>query len=109
MLYEAEIQAEIEALENRKNHNASTVAMLADLYTIRDHMIGDRQGYDMKYSEAPAPERNSLELYGDSDFLTTVSGKDISAAWKVMDELMNTLYVANPKVYDSVLRKIRAL
>ena len=38
-----------------------------------------------------------------------VDGKDPSAAWSVMDELMETLRVVNPRAYDSVLRKINRL
>nr|WP_326184404.1 hypothetical protein [uncultured Oscillibacter sp.] len=63
----------------------------------------------MKYSEASGPGKNSLELYGDSEFLEAVSRKEISAVLTIMDELMDTLRAVNIKVYDSVLRKIKAL
>lgn len=50
-----------------------------------------------------------LGQYGDSDFLQAVAGKDPAATWAVMDELMETLQVVNPRAYDSVLRKINRL
>lgn len=45
--------------------------------------------------------------YGESDFLHAVQGKDPAAMWAVMDELMETLKMVNPRVYDGVMRKIR--
>ena len=50
-----------------------------------------------------------IGLYGDSDFLHAVSGKDHAAAWSIMDELMEILRVVNPRAYESVLRKINRL
>ena len=50
-----------------------------------------------------------MDQYGGSDFLAAVSGKDQAAAWKVMDELMETLQVVNRRAYDSVMRKLDRL
>lgn len=57
----------------------------------------------------PGPETRWEDMYGDSDFLKAVFGKKASSAWTVMDELMDTLHVVNPKVYESVMRKIKEL
>ena len=46
---------------------------------------------------------------GDSDFLLAVSGKDSVKAWAVMDELMDMMMLANRKVYDATLEKIRKI
>ena len=47
-----------------------------------------------------------METYGDSDFLQAVAGKDPAAVWEILDDLMDTLHVVNPRVYDGVMRKI---
>jgi len=44
-----------------------------------------------------------------SDFMAAISGKDYGKLWAIMDELMDTLSVANPRVYASVMRKIAAI
>lgn len=106
MLMVQEVDAEIAALENRENHNASAVARLASLYTIRDHIADDVPKYERSYSQAAPPEEDVVGEYGDSDFLQAVCGKDSATAWAVMDELMDTLKVVNEKVYNSVMRKI---
>ena len=61
------------------------------------------------YSDAGIPTSETLGLYGDSDFLRAAAGKDPAAAWAVMDELMDTLRVVNPRAYDSVMRKLERL
>lgn len=59
----------------------------------------------MSSGETVVPVRDALDLYGDSDFLWAAAGKDPSAAWTVMDELMDTLCVVNPRAYKSVMWK----
>ena len=66
-----------------------------------------RQGYHSGHYS-----RNLTTTSGDVTFHVPrlkVDGKDPSAAWSVMDELMETLRVVNPRAYDSVLRKINRL
>lgn len=64
---------------------------LATFYEIQDHL----------YSE-DAPKA----INGDSDFLQAVNGKDNEAVWRVLDELMDTLKLINPHLYDGVMRKV---
>lgn len=112
MLDRKEIDIEIARLEYGES-SYPAYAKLANLYTIRDRM--DRQErqvpYDASYSAAPATveESSAVENYGDSDFLRAVYGKDPADAWVVMDDLMDTLHTVNPRVYEGVMRKIRAL
>jgi hypothetical protein len=109
MLDPKEIDFEISKWEYLES-DYDNYAKLADLYTIRDHM--NRQTpYETSYSAAPATTEFSsvVEDYGDSDFLQTVYGKDQADAWAVMDDLMDTLHTVNPRVYEGVMRKIRAL
>ena len=107
-----EIDIEIARLEYGES-SYPAYAKLANLYTIRDRM--DREvhpaPYEVSYSAAPAVAGYSavVEDYGDSDFLRAVYGKDQTAAWAIMDDLMDTLHTVNPRVYECVMRKIRAL
>lgn len=92
----------------QEESSKSNYILLAALYTCRDHLkdstILRRDGYS-----AASARKEPLGLYGDSDFLRAVSGKPLDAAWAVMDELMDTLKAVNPRVYESVLRKIERL
>ena len=114
MLDEAEIRKEIARLEYEES-SYPNYAKLANLYVIRDKMQGAENARDKfvgYYSGTPAPataEPATVGEYGDSEFLLAVAGKDPAKAWAVVDELMDTLSLVNRKVYDSVLRKIKAM
>lgn len=111
MLKQQEIEEAIAELENQRNHTTSDCAMLASLYSIRDHAFNSEDTYNNGYSQAAAPtaQRSITGNYGDSDFLLVVSGKVQEDAWGIMDDLMDTLRVVYPRVYDSVMRKLRQL
>lgn len=112
MLDRKEIDIEIARLEYGES-SYPAYAKLANLYTIRDRM--DRQerpmAYETSYSATPAvtEEHSVIDDYGDSDFLRTVYGKEQGAVWSIMDDLMDTLHTVNPRVYEGVMRKIRAV
>lgn len=112
MLDRKEIDIEIARLEYGES-SYPAYAKLANLYTIRDRM--DRQErqvpYEASYSAAPSTAEypSVVEDYGNSDFLRAIYGKNQGAAWAIMDDLMDTLHTVNPRVYDGVIRKLKAI
>ncbi|RKJ40228.1 hypothetical protein D7X94_08770 [Acutalibacter sp. 1XD8-33] len=82
---------------------------LSALYTIRDRLAGEGQRPPEERRAVPQELPLEAEQYGETEFLRTVSRKDPGAAWTVMDELMETLQVMNPRIYASVMRKLRIL
>lgn len=105
-----EIEWAIHELEQEES-SFLVYAKLANLYTVRNEMMGASapQPQIAPLSDIGIPASETLEQYGDSDFLLAVSGKDPAAAWKVMDELMDTLQVVNRRAYDGVMRKLDRL
>lgn len=89
--------------EGARNPNAHTCMMLAAFYTILDHMDG--KDTPMDYSFAPAPQEENTYNSG-SEFSDAVQGKDINKLLEIMDELMTTLQVLHPRLYDGVMMKI---
>lgn len=103
-----EIEWAISELEGEETSKSGYI-LLAALYTCRNQMMGvPAPQQAVAYSEA-APVVETLERYGDSEFLQAVEGKDSGAAWAIMDELMETLQVVNQRAYDSVMRKLERL
>lgn len=105
-----EIEWAISELEQEES-SFPVYAKLANLYTVRNEMLGLSANPPQMaaYSQSDGPAQNQLGQYGDSDFLQAVAGKDSSAAWLVMDELMDTLRVVNHRAYESVMRKMARL
>lgn len=107
MLDIKEIDWAISELEKEES-SFKAYQKLASLYTIRDQMTKTEEvptTYN-KYSQASAPEVQTLSQYGNSEFLQAISGKDPAAALSILDELMGNLQVVNSRVYDSVMRKL---
>lgn len=112
MLDIGEIDRAIAELENAPNHTPTMCAKLSNLYTIRDHAqnVEETPKYNRMYSQSASPKiAERTAVYGDSDFLRAASGKDAVSAWKIIDDLMDTLRVVNERVYESVLRKMQNL
>ncbi len=111
MLDIKEVEWAISELEKSES-SFTNFSKLADLYAIRDRIInGNEQNIKpatMGYSLA-APQNDAIESYGDSEFLQSIVGKSPASAWAVMDELMDTLSVVNPRVYNNVIRKLRQI
>jgi hypothetical protein len=87
--------------EGVKNPNSHTCMMLSAFYNILDHMDGNQIGYS--YSPAPQEE---ITINGETEFLQAVQGKDTNELLLIMDELMTTLQVLHPRLYDGVMIKI---
>lgn len=95
--------SELESEESSKNG----YLLLSALYHLRDRMSGEPDRMQpQSYSQAAQPQSDLLPVYGESDFLQAVHGKDSALVWAVMDELMETLKVVNNRAYASVMRKL---
>lgn len=112
MITEHDLQEAIAECEGKRNPDSATCIKLAAFYTIREQMFGnsaktpkDTGGYS--FLSTP-PNENQAVLYdGKSEFSRAILGMDSEKAWSVMDELMDALQVLNPRLYDSVMRKLK--
>lgn len=122
MITEKDVQEAIAYCEGKLDPKRDDALLLAACYTIRREMFGSGEPVEKidklpAYSYAAPPETtetlprysgaDTVGDYGDSDFLRAVQGKDPAAMWAVMDEMMETLKMVNPRVYEGVMRKIR--
>lgn len=106
MFTQSELQDAIDELQNG-SHTIQNCGKLASAYIVLDHISQDR-GYSTEYKEPVKAERitDNVGDYGDSEFLHVIKGKNAEDMWLLMDELMSTLTVLNPRLYDSVIDKI---
>lgn len=103
-----EIEWAIAELEKEES-SFPVYAKLANLYTVRDKMMGRsaQQPQVSAYSEA-APIPETIGRYGDSDFLRAVAGKTPDRVWLVLDEFMESLSVVNRKAYNNLVRRLES-
>lgn len=69
---------------------------LADLYIVRAFQTGQQ-----------VVQSSPLDVSGNSEFLQAVENKDSVAVWEIIDDLMDTLKITAPKVYSSIIEKIK--
>ena len=97
MLSQRELDGAIREFEDAPT-NYENCAKLATFYTIFDHLYGEH--------DVPKTPEEIVGYYGDSEFLKMAGGKNAESIWSILDELMDTLKVLNPRLYDGVIRKM---
>ena len=109
MIREIDVREAIAEMQGQKNPNAQTCIKLAAYYTILDHIIEpakeDRIA-DFDQASYLGAFSNEIDYVGDSEFAKAINGKDINHILSVMDELMTTLQVMHPRLYNGVMTRI---
>ena len=111
MITEQDLREAIAECEGERNPNANTCIKLAAFYTIRDHLYPQSSkveipGPVVAYSRATEPEGKKIFNSG-SEFSEIARELDAERVWSVVDELMGTLQVINPRLYNGVIRKLQ--
>ena len=102
-------QALLEAIaecQGQRNPNANTCIKLASFYTILDHIKEETKVE--KPLELPSYSFAAPPSYYESDteFGQKVRNMDINDVMTIMDELMTTLSIINPRLYNGVMAKL---
>ena len=108
MITEQDLQEAIAECQGVRNPNANTCIKLAAFLTIQKELYGekDEKAEIPLYSYDPAPAE-MIGYYGDTEFAKLIEGRRPDDIWPIIDELMTTVQVVQPRLYDAVLRKIR--
>ena len=96
-----QISGEIAALEEEKPTHV-LMQKLANLYTVRDHMVIDSE----PVVSSAVVVSTIPDMMSDTEFANLVVGKSTNNVMSIIDELMSTLQVINPKLYNSVIQKL---
>ena len=104
MITEQDIKEAIAECQGVRNPTMNTCIKLAALYTIQNQFLGktDAPTEAVNYSYNAGPDIN---YYSDSEFWKKVRYKDINDILPVIDDLMNTISIINPRLYDAVMQK----
>ena len=105
MITEKDLQEAIAECQGKRNPDANTCIKLAAYYTIKNELYPEFTKAS-SFSYAQPPVNDYVDYQSGSEFSRAVDGKKSKEMWGVMDELMDALYVVNPRLYDSVMRKL---
>jgi len=111
VIREEDLREAIAEMQGQKSPNAQTCIKLAAYYIIRDHLQNKAAGQETRPMEydpysMSGSEPGTISYEGDSEFAKLIHGRNEDAVMKVMDELMSTLHVMHPRLYDGVINKI---
>ena len=104
MITEKDLESAIAECQGRKNPDAKTCIMLAAFYTIKNEMFGE--GKKDEYSFASAPVRDTIQIDSESEFARAVNGRDQKDIMPVIDDLMLTIEIVQPRLYRAVMQRL---
>lgn len=101
MIKENDLLEAIAECQGERNPTANTCRNLAAYYTILDH-VKEREP-NTGYSFSAGPQFYS----SDSEFGRVIQYKELTSIMPLMDELMTTLQVIQPRLYEAVMMKLK--
>ena len=112
MIYEKDLNEAIAQCQGEPNPNANTCIKLAAYLTIKRELFGDpvpleRAENAQSYSYAAEPaETPTIDYDSGTEFSAAIHGRDPADIWPWLDELMSTIQVLQPRLYDSAMRQL---
>lgn len=103
MITEQDLKEAIAECQGARNPNANTCIKLAAFLTIQKELYGTEEMPERSFTYDIKPD---APYESDTEFGKIVSRKDQRAVWAVIDELMTTLEVINPRLYNSVIDEL---
>lgn len=105
MITERDLKEAIAECEGVPKPTANTCIKLAAFYTIQEHLFGK---VEETAAQMPMTDYSGHSyLNSQTEFAEAVKGMDPESLMPIIDELMETLQIVQPRLYSSVLRKLK--
>lgn len=104
MITEKDLQEAIAECQGQRNPNANTAIKLAAFLTIQRELFGKDESPTYSYAAPPIEEPTQYE--SDTRFGAVIRDMPVPDVLAIMDELMTTLAVINPRLYNGVMREL---
>lgn len=105
MILEQDLREAIAECQGKRNPDANTCIKLAAYFTILQNMYPE-QKTEPAFYQAASGFNPVIEFDSGTEFSKAVNGRNPSEIMPVIDELMTTLQVLHPRLYDGVLNKL---
>ena len=104
MITEKDLKEAIAECQGERNPNANTCIKLAAYYTILNQISPQVELMEPPSYSFSGPE---VTYYSDTEFGQLLLTTDINDVLSTIDELMSTLQVLYPKLYNGVMRRLK--
>lgn len=105
MITQIDLEEAIASCMGEKNPDTNTCLKLSAFLNIKDHLYPEPKEQDFSFAP-PAVSEAYVDYDGKSEFMQKVEGRPAKEVWDIIDELMDTLVIVNPRLYESVMRKL---
>lgn len=106
MIKKQELLDAIAECQGERNPNANTCIKLAAYYTIKNQMYPEEEQIEQPvYSFATPP--GQIDYNSGSEFSEVIQGMDVTELIDVIDELMDTIHVLAPKLYNATIERLK--
>lgn len=112
MITEQDLKEAILECQGERNPNAQTCIKLAAYLTIYEHLYPkDTNTHEEANTHVIEADKHEImdEIvgdYGDTEFYEAIKGKNAKDVWAVMNELMDTINIMNPRLYNGVMHQL---
>lgn len=106
MITERDLDEAIAECQGQPHPNANTCIKLAAYYIIKDYMIDSKNGISNDYSFNSKFVEQKINYDSGTPFSNIIKDKSIDEVLEIMDDLMTTLQLINPRLYEGVMRKL---
>lgn len=105
MIRPDDLREAIAECQGEKNPNANTCMKLAAYYIILREIEGDKTA---SYSHDSGPASKVVYSSG-TEFGAALQGKNEASVWALIEELISTIQVIQPRLYAGFMRKLNEL
>ena len=115
MIYEKDLDESIARYQGEVNPSIETCRKLAACLTVKRELFGKPERLPVvadnatSYSHAAAPVDTAdthIEYNSGTDFSQAIDGRNPADIWPIIDEMMSTVQVLMPRLYDIVMRRL---
>lgn len=101
MFSKSELLKAIDELEEAPS-TFQNAEKLATFYLLYDHLYTEQQ----PVNRIEPVREVTIDRYEGSDLYEAISGQNAEDVWKIINELMETLKVLQPKLYEATLERL---
>lgn len=108
MIYEKDLIEAIAECQGEQKPNANTCIKLASYYTILDHVREKSDEGSQRFENSYSYDSPAI-YSSESEFGKAIQNADMYDVLETIDELMETLRIMQPRLYNAFIKKITAL
>lgn len=110
MITEQDLQEAIAECQGQRNPNASTCIKLAAFYILKDHLFPEEDQPAYSFLPSPSlPLSHEAEAEGyksDTEFWQAAKDLPVEKLLPIIDEAVSAIQIIQPRLYNSIIRKV---